>query len=418
MRRPAALIFLLFSAALTAAEAVCAANVSKKDLELMEKKVEEQTNEHRRLQAQAMQINLELNEVSQEMVKAAKLIQNNEEKLSQMEVRLKQLEEELQAAQLGFKTEDDNLIRTLAALQNLALKPTEALFVQPLTPVEIIRSAMLLRETVPFLEENASRIRKELEAIENKKKKVEAQVKQISTQKRLLEKEHEKMKTLVQKKSRIRNAVEIKSAQTKKNVDRLAGQAQDLRDLLGKLEKQRLERQRKQEEERRRLAEQKAKEEQKKAEQQNLEQHKTADLIKFEPEVIKEIGEAFVKAKGKLPLPARGAILTSYGEEKVKGVISKGIIIKTRNQAQVISPFDGSVIFAGPFRGYGNLIIIEHGKGYLTLLAGLENMDVEIGQMLLAGEPVGLMPTDGEAKLYVELRKDNQPINPLSWMVN
>lgn len=75
------------------------------------------------------------------------------------------------------------------------------------------------------------------------------------------------------------------------------------------------------------------------------------------------------------------------------------MIIKTRNQAQVIAPFDGSVIFAGPFRGYGNLIIIEHGQGYLSLLAGLETIDAELGQMLLAGEPVGQMPESGEAKL-------------------
>ena len=84
----------------------------------------------------------------------------------------------------------------------------------------------------------------------------------------------------------------------------------------------------------------------------------------------------------------------------------------------MISPFDGSVIFAGPFRGYGNLIIIEHGKGYLTLLAGLETIDCELGQMLLAGEPVGQMPDSRDAKLYVELRKDNLPINPMAWIKN
>ena len=91
-------------------------------------------------------------------------------------------------------------------------------------------------------------------------------------------------------------------------------------------------------------------------------------------------------------------------------------MIRTRDNAQVVSPFDGTVIFAGPFRGYGNLIIIEHGGGYLTLLAGLNNFDVELGQLLLAGEPVGQMPTGEDAKLYVELRKDNQPIDPMAWM--
>lgn len=377
--------------------------VSNSELERMEQKVQQQSIEHKKLQAQATQINLELTTVSREMVKAAKLIQNNEEKLSQMERQLEKLKTDLAEAEAGFCQEDDNLIKTLAALQNLALKPTEALLVQPLTPVETIRSAMLLRETVPYLEENASRIRKELAQIAQKKSLVEKQFAQISKQKKLLEKEHSRMKILVQKKSKMRNVVEIQSEKAKKNVERLASQANDLRDLLSKLEKQRLEKQRRAEEKRR-----------KEEEARRLAENKTETIQ--QPPAITVASTGFRLAKGTLPMPARGKIITAYGEQMVKGVSAKGITIRTRNQAQVVAPFDGAVIFAGPFRGYGNLIIIEHGDGYLSLLAGLQNMDVEVGQMLLAGEPVGQMPEDGDAKLYVEIRKDNQPIDPMAWI--
>ena len=377
--------------------------VSYSELERMEQKVQQQCIEHKKLQAQATQTNLELTTVSREMVKAAKLIQNNEEKLSQMERQLEKLKTDLAEAEAGFCQEDDNLIKTLAALQNLALKPTEALLVQPLTPVETIRSAMLLRETVPYLEENASRIRKELAQIAQKKSLVEKQFAQISKQKKLLETEHSRMKALVQKKSKMRNVVEIQSEKAKKNVERLASQANDLRDLLSKLEKQRLEKQRRAEEKRR-----------KEEEARRLAENKTETIQ--QPPAITVASTGFRLAKGTLPMPARGKIITAYGEQMVKGVSAKGITIRTRNQAQVIAPFDGAVIFAGPFRGYGNLIIIEHGDGYLSLLAGLQNMDVEVGQMLLAGEPVGQMPEDGDAKLYVEIRKDNQPIDPMAWI--
>lgn len=411
------IIFSIFASAFML-QVSFAVEVSKKDLEIMEKKVQQQNAEHQRLQEQAMQINQELEGVSQEMVKSAKLIQNNEEKISQMEETLEKLQQGLVNAENTFLKEDENLIKTLSALQNLALKPTEALFVQPLTPVEIIRSAMLLRETVPYLEQNAELIRTELEKIEKKKNLVEKQVQKITQQKQLLENEHEQMKLLVQKKSKIRNAVEIKSEQTKKEVDKLASQAQDVRDLLQKLDAERKEKKRRQQEELKRLAEIRRQEQEKLSEAKKLEEQERADLIKFKPEIIKEVGDNFVSAKGQLSMPAKGPIVTAYGEERVKGVSSKGIIIKTRNMAQVISPYDGAVIFAGPFRGYGNLIIIEHGSGYLSLLAGLENIDCEIGQMLLAGEPVGQMPDDRDAKLYVELRKDNQPINPMLWMRN
>ena len=394
-----------------------AADVSKADLAKMEREVQAQNLEHKKLQAQATQISLELTRISKDMIASAKQIQNSEEKISRMESELETLRADLKKAEENFVVEDDNLIKTLSALQNLALKPTEALFVQPLTPVEIIRSAMLLREAVPYLQENATRIREDLEKIENQKNLVEKQVARIIRQKKILENEHEQMKALVQRKSKIRNAVEIKSVKAKKKVERLASQANDLRDLLNKLEKQRQEKLRRQEEERRRLAELKAAEARRAAEEtKKLEEKQRADLIKFKPEVINEVGENFVKAKGHLLRPARGPVVTEYGEQMSKGVTSKGIIIKTRSQAQVISPYDGTVIFAGPFRGYGNLIIIEHGQGYLSLLAGLEEVDCELGQMLLAGEPVGQMPESGDTRLYVELRKDNHPINPLTWI--
>lgn len=396
---------------------VMAADVSKADLAKMEREVQAQNLEHKKLQAQATQISLELTRISKDMIASAKQIQNSEEKISRMESELETLRADLKKAEENFVVEDDNLIKTLSALQNLALKPTEALFVQPLTPVEIIRSAMLLREAVPYLQENAARIREDLEKIEAQKNLVEKQVARIIRQKKILEKEHEQMKALVQRKSKIRNAVEIKSVKAKKKVEQLASQANDLRDLLNKLEKQRQEKLRRQEEERRRLAELKAAEARRAAEEtKKLEEKQRADLIKFKPEVINEVGENFVKAKGHLLRPARGPVVTAYGEQMSKGVTSKGIIIKTRSQAQVISPYDGTVIFAGSFRGYGNLIIIEHGQGYLSLLAGLEEVDCELGQMLLAGEPVGQMPESGDARLYVELRKDNHPVNPLTWI--
>ena len=384
--------------------AAAAAPVSKDELKKVEQKVLQQSLEHRKLQAQATQINLELTSVSREMVKAAKQIQNNEEKLSLMEKQLTVLEKDLSEAQTGFTKEDNHLIKTLAALQNLALKPTESLLVQPLSPVDIIRSAMILRETVPYLEENANRIREKLQDIAAKKNRIEKQIAEISKQKIVLQAEHERMRKLVLRKSKLRNTVEIKSEKTKKNMDKLASQAQDLRDLLGRLEQQRREKEA-------RKAERRRQEE----EQRKLEEKQSDDLIKSEQGAITNIASGFAKAKGSLPLPARGSIVTRYGEQKVKGVSSKGLTIATRAKAQVISPFDGAVIFAGPFRGYGDMIIVEHDNGYLSLLAGLGSIDVDLGQMLLAGEPVGQMPEKGGAELYVEIRKNNQPINPAAW---
>ena len=410
--------FLTLLLSLLTVQSAAAAVVSRKDLEAIQMQVEQKSVEHKRLQAQAAKISVEMATVSKQMVQKARQIQNTEDRISAMEKQLARLQKELKTAEDDFIKEDENLIQTLYALQNLALKPTEALFVQPLTPVEIIRSAMLLRETVPFLAEEAAQIREKLDNIATKKSKIEQQVKKISSNKLALEKEHRQMKQLIRKKAKIRSQIEDKSAAARQKIKQLAAQAKDIKELLVKLEKERKAREkleREREELERYRAEQEALAVNERREKERQEQAKSDDLIKSQTAYIKDVGQNFVKAKGKLSMPARGPIVAAYGQETAKGVSAKGISIKTRSEAQVVSPFDGTVIFAGPFRGYGNIIIIEHGEHYMSLLAGLNSIDCEVGQMLLAGEPIGQMPKSAEAKLYVELRKDSRPIDPEAW---
>ena len=82
----------------------------------------------------------------------------------------------------------------------------------------------------------------------------------------------------------------------------------------------------------------------------------------------------------------------------------------------LVSLDDGTVIFAGPFKNFGNLIIIDHGEGYTSLLSGLGENSTEVGQTILAGEPVGTMPSGAAGKLHMEIRKNNQPLNPTDWI--
>ena len=384
------------------------AEISKQDVENVERQVLQQTQKQKKLEKEAEKIASDLQKVNQEMIEAAKMIQNNEETISQMEDRLKLLEVDYKKVQDNLLKQDLNLVKTISALQSLALKPTEALFVHPLSPVDIVRSAMLLRETVPYLETQAELIKQELKLLDDKRVVIVRQVRKIEKQKAQLEREHAQMRVLADKKSKYRLQVSKQSEQAKRDASKLAGQAKDLRELFDKLEAERIEKER--------IRRQKAEEAKKQVLASKEKQYNSLDLMKFGSEDINEVGKAFVKAKGALSRPARGRIITRYGQETSKGVTSKGIIIATRDKAQVIAPFDGNVLFVGPFRGYGNLIIVDHGMGYTSLLAGLDNVDCELGQMLLAGEPVGQMPSGDSARLYVELRKDNRPINPESWI--
>lgn len=136
---------------------------------------------------------------------------------------------------------------------------------------------------------------------------------------------------------------------------------------------------------------------------------------------------AFELAKARLPLPAQGRRVLAFGEKTHYGGQSKGIVLETRHSAQITSPTDGWIVYAGEFRSYGQLLIINAGGGYHILLAGLSQIDVQPGQFVLAAEPVGTMgaaPKSGSGAtppsapvLYVEFRKDGRPIDPDPWWV-
>ncbi|MBN8911593.1 MAG: peptidoglycan DD-metalloendopeptidase family protein [Rhizobiales bacterium] len=145
----------------------------------------------------------------------------------------------------------------------------------------------------------------------------------------------------------------------------------------------------------------------------------------------------FQLAKGKLPMPARGRKALGFGDKTQYGGTSKGIVLETRFGARITSPCDGWVVYAGEFRSYGQLLIINAGGGYHVLIAGLSQMDVGPGQFVLAAEPIGTMsgaprtaqlatektgmgqpPPSSAPVLYIEFRKDGEPINSDPWWVS
>ena len=120
-----------------------------------------------------------------------------------------------------------------------------------------------------------------------------------------------------------------------------------------------------------------------------------------------------------LPWPAHGAVSARFGDES-RGERSRGISIDTAEGAQVVAPGDGDIVFAGLFRSYGQLLIIAHGGGYHSLMAGLARIDGLVGQRVLAGEPVGVMGANpGRAPvLYVEVRRGGGPVDPIPWLLS
>jgi septal ring factor EnvC (AmiA/AmiB activator) len=114
-------------------------------------------------------------------------------------------------------------------------------------------------------------------------------------------------------------------------------------------------------------------------------------------------------------LPVTGRLLTGFGEMLPGQAASRGLTLATRANAQVVAPAAGRVAFAGPYRGYGRIAIIEHRGGWTSLITGMARLDVEVGRQVVAGAPLGLTGP-GDPRIMVELRRRGEAVNPLQYI--
>lgn len=109
-------------------------------------------------------------------------------------------------------------------------------------------------------------------------------------------------------------------------------------------------------------------------------------------------------------LPVTGQIVTGFGALSDAGARSRGITLATAGSAGVVAPAAGRIAFAGPFRGYGTIVIIDHGNGWTSLITGLGDTIARVGQRVAQGTPIGAMPS-GSPRVTVELRRRDRPID-------
>lgn len=440
-------------------------------LRQLEEQLQKSKADHEERKRRAQEMADELVKLRSDMVAAARVAQESEEVLSELEYQLEDLKLLEGEKSSALKRRSRQMTGVLTALQRLAWRPTEALIAQPQSPADTVRSAILLRSAVPQIERSVAELKGEIDMMARLRADIGDQKKRIRTTASRLDDEHSRLKDLFLRKSQLTTEAVAETEESERRMRHLASEAEDLRDLIHRLEEERQrraveavakaaaekaareaeiaarkaardaeivaekaardaklanERAEKERQEREvsaareaREAEIRAQAEARKMELEAQRASREAEAAAREAAAAKPMqsDKPFSLAQGKMPFPARGKVVGRFGQANEVGVVSKGIDIATRKNAQVIAPHDGQVAFSGPFRGYGLLLIIEHGEGYHTLLAGMARADVNVGQRLLAGEPVGVMGQDeAQPKLYVELRRNGQPVNPLPWL--
>jgi septal ring factor EnvC (AmiA/AmiB activator) len=280
-----------------------------------------------------------------------------------------------------------------------------------------IRTAMMMGAVVPELRAETMVLAADLEELASVRARIVGERRDLQREADTLGQERLRLAALVEARQKAMTDVERALDAERRRAGELARQAATLKDLIASMEQEigsarrGAEAARKAEEERQKTA----------ALPRDPRKSPFADRSRTAPAI------AFADARGLLPMPASGAVAKKFGEKDDFGGVERGISIATQAKAAVSSPCDCWVSFAGPYRTYGQLLIVNAGNGYYIVLAGMERINVEVGQFVLVGEPVAVMG-DGSARtaaaiaigakqpiLYVEFRKDGTAIDPGPW---
>lgn len=385
--------------------AVYAAPSSGKKLEDVEKQLEAGRQKETALGREAESLSKEAEELRTKAVEAARTTQDREEEITTIERKLDKLNAELASRTAALGGKRVQLIQLLAALERIAIQPPEALIAMPEAPSDTIRSALLIRAAVPAIEDRSRTLQAELDELAELRADIATRRRQLASALDSLRHERERLDRMAEQKSKVAAATEEQKTALAKRNAKLASEAKDIRELLEKLESVRP-----------KIPPPKPVPPTEKADRGESHPRSAAPSASPTPEAQVALRPPVESSAGRAMLPVRGQIIRTFGQEGPAGGLEKGITIETRPDAQVVAPFDGQVAFAGPFRGYGQILIIEQTDGYHTILVGLSRIDGIVGQNVVAGEPVGLMgnPESGRPALYVELRRNGRPVNPVS----
>lgn len=361
------------------------------------------------LEAQVASVKQDRAALTAALIQAAKTERKLSEEIDDMAAHLQDLRTRKKKIVGSLHARRDVLAEVLGALERMGLNPPPAILVRPEDALASVRSAILLGAVVPEIHDETDRLVADLKELDRVTSSIESERDRLRETVTRQIAEKRRLNLLLERKKKVQARAETHMARERDKAAELAERAGNLQDLIESLESD-IESLRKDEEQRRREA-----------------ARQTARNI---PEANRLTAALpFDERRGSVALPVPGVFGPRFGDDDGAGGTLMGDIVRTQSGAIVAAPADATVLYAGPFRSYGQLLILNAGDGYHIVLAGMEKISVSLGQSVLAGEPVGTMGKtrvasiaalgDDEAapELYVEIRKGGKPVDPAPWWV-
>jgi murein hydrolase activator len=382
------------------------------ELEAAREQQRQAAEQEKKLKADIAAIGQDRTKLNQQLIDIAGRVRDIESQMVDTEGRLRPLDARELQIRASLESRRGEVAEVLAALQRVGRRAPPALIVRPEDALQSLRTAMLLGAVVPEMRARAVKLASDLGELVSLRKNISEERDRLAVDRDRLNSDRTRLAALVQERQKKQTDAEKDMDAERQRAVTLSRQADTLQDLIARME-------------------QDVKAAAKAAAAAELKG--TPASLNGKPDLgaLKDPGRlspaiAFASARGLFPMPVNGTKIRNFGGSDGLGGQEKGISIATRPGAQVTTPCDGWVVYSGPFRSYGQLLILNAGGGYHVLIAGMERISVNIGQFVLTGEPVATMGSTSQVAsilaaapsqpvLYVEFRKDGTPIDSGPW---
>lgn len=357
-------------------------------LESLTKAEEDARAKEAELSKKRKSVSAEISKLKKSLQKAASQTRAFEREAQTLQTELEELK--ARTAQIETELAEDRagMSQLLAALQRLQANPPPTLATNPDNAVEAAQAAQLMGQLSTQLRNRADQLSLSLTEMAKAKRDIAERHTALETNRKTLEKRNKDTRNLVAKKSDLQKSIESEEAKAREEVKKLAAESATLRELIANFEAE--------------VA----------AIGPRVKPKGKGTKPRVKPLTLPKGTQKFASAKGKLTRPIIGKLLRGYGKGE------KGLTYTGQNSGQVLAPYAGRVEFAGPFKNYDKVVILNVGDGYFILLTGLGEIFSGTGDVVRVGEPIGLLPykADGKPNIYFELRKDGSTLNPAPWL--